>query len=551
MKKPIRQARPVKSGGKDRPVGRTEDRIERRERSAPRDSGEGFSRPKNISDRKPRSTSERESDVERPRREGPRKNFGVDKYASKRPGSDDKPYGKRSEATRGGDYKPSRTRFSDSKGDDRKKTFSDKRESGGRGFSKDSYKGKRDSGNGIKKSYGADRPSTGRGEKRSFGAEKPAYNSGTKKEFSDRPRKFEEKPRRSDDSRETKSFESKPSFDRGFKKDFSERRESSTDRGFKPRRSTEGHDSDGTRDKTAFSRDGDRTRGPKSFTFDKVKKTGDTHSDTPRKEKDDFREGERKEYSKPSYPKKKNDKKVTMMKDDDLMRLNRFVANAGVCSRREADVYIAAGLVTVNGIVVTELGSKVKVSDEVKFNNERLSPERKVYILLNKPKDYVTTVEDPNAEKTVMDLIKDACVERVYPVGRLDRNTTGVLLLTNDGEMTKRLTHPSFGKKKVYHVFLDRNLRREDMDKILEGVQLEDFVGRVDAIEYVDPADKSQIGVELHTGENRIVRRIFEALEYKVKRLDRVLFAGLTKKNLRRGEWRHLTEHEISYLKMQ
>ena len=231
------------------------------------------------------------------------------------------------------------------------------------------------------------------------------------------------------------------------------------------------------------------------------------------------------------------------------LRLNKYLANAGICSRREADEYIQSGVVSVNGEVVTELGTKVLRSDEVKFHDQIVTLEKKVYVLLNKPKGFVTTSDDPQQRNTVMDLVKDACPERIYPVGRLDRNTTGVLLLTNDGDMASKLTHPKFLKKKVYHVFLDKNVAVEDLQKIAEGIELEDGEIHADAVEYADERDKSQVGIEIHSGKNRIVRRIFEALGYRVIRLDRVLFAGLTKKNLRRGDWRFLTEREVEMLR--
>ena len=232
------------------------------------------------------------------------------------------------------------------------------------------------------------------------------------------------------------------------------------------------------------------------------------------------------------------------------IRLNKYLANAGVCSRREADEFIQAGVVTVNGEVVTELGTKVLRTDEVKFHDNPVSLEKKVYVLLNKPKDYVTTSDDPQQRKTVMDLVKDACPERIYPVGRLDRNTTGVLLLTNDGDMASKLTHPKFLKKKVYHVHLDKNVTAHDLEQIAQGVTLEDGEIHADAVEYADEHDKSQVGIEIHSGKNRIVRRIFESLGYRVTKLDRVQFAGLTKKNLRRGDWRFLTEKEVNMLRM-
>jgi len=235
--------------------------------------------------------------------------------------------------------------------------------------------------------------------------------------------------------------------------------------------------------------------------------------------------------------------------DDEKIRLNRFIAHSGVCSRREADELISNGLITVNGKVVTDLGTKVSTGDDIRYKNKRLSAEKKVYILMNKPRGYVTTVEDPHADQTVLDLIGDACAERVYPVGRLDKATTGVLLLTNDGDLTGKLTHPRYKRKKIYHVFLDRAVTRNDLTLLTEGVEIDGEMIVTDAVSYADTEDKTQIGIEIHSGQNRIVRRIFEKLGYKVKKLDRVYFAGLTKKNLPRGKWRFLNDKEISMLK--
>ena len=248
-------------------------------------------------------------------------------------------------------------------------------------------------------------------------------------------------------------------------------------------------------------------------------------------------------------------KKRIEYKDEHLdpnepIRLNKYLANAGVCSRREADEFIQAGVVTVNGNVVTELGTKVVRTDEVKFHDQPVTLEKKVYVLLNKPKDYVTTSDDPQQRKTVMDLVKNVCPERIYPVGRLDRNTTGVLLLTNDGDLASKLTHPKFLKKKVYHVYLDKNVTAHDMQQIATGIELEDGEIHADDIQYASDTDKSQVGIEIHSGKNRIVRRIFESLGYRVVKLDRAQFAGLTKKNLRRGDWRFLTEKEVEMLRM-
>lgn len=251
---------------------------------------------------------------------------------------------------------------------------------------------------------------------------------------------------------------------------------------------------------------------------------------------------EEKRYNSENYP------TFPVEKTDDKIRLNRYISMSGICSRREADEFIQSGIVSVNGAVITELGYKVSPDDVVKFNENIIQNEKKVYILMNKPKGYVTSVEDPHADKTVMDLIKNGCRERVYPVGRLDKNSLGVLLITNDGDMAKKLTHPSYMKKKIYQVSLDKSLTRSDMDQIVNGITLEDGDIHADAISYVGES-KSEIGIEIHSGRNRIVRRIFEHLGYRVQKLDRVYFAGLTKQKLRRGEWRFLSPKEVEMLR--
>lgn len=260
----------------------------------------------------------------------------------------------------------------------------------------------------------------------------------------------------------------------------------------------------------------------------------------------------KKHTEKPGPVKVVKRKSVKREKDeDDLIRLNKFIANSGMCSRRDADKMIEAGIVTVNGKVVTELGTKIAPTDIVRYGDDVIKREKPRYLLLNKPKGFITTMDDPDKRKTVMNLIEGACRERIYPVGRLDRNTTGLLLFTNDGNIAKKLTHPRYGIKKIYHVELDKNLTRKDFDAIAAGFSLEEDLIKVDVIEYVgDGKDKKQIGIELHSGQNRIVRRIFEHFEYKVVKLDRVYYAGLTKKNLPRGTWRFLDEQEIVMLKM-
>lgn len=286
-------------------------------------------------------------------------------------------------------------------------------------------------------------------------------------------------------------------------------------------------------------------RGERSFErrergFEKRERTFEPRGERGFEKRD--RVFEKRETKSFSTPKKTSDKEI---------RLNRFIANSGVCSRREADVLIASGAVTVNGKVVTQMGTKVTIDDVVCYDGERLSHEKKVYLLLNKPKDFITTLDDPHERKTVMSLVEKACKERIYPVGRLDRNTTGLLLFTNDGDMTKKLTHPSFGARKIYHVELDKPLEKNDMQSLLNGIELEDGFSRFDDIQFVEYFnDKRIVGVELHSGKNRIVRRMFEAMGYYVVKLDRVSFAGLTKKDLPRGRCRFLTEKEINFLKM-
>jgi 23S rRNA pseudouridine2605 synthase len=261
--------------------------------------------------------------------------------------------------------------------------------------------------------------------------------------------------------------------------------------------------------------------------------------------------GHRPTGSEPGFTKRPRINTTTpRQNDDNSVRLNKFIATSGICSRREADEYIKAGLITVNGNIVTELGTKVAMKDDVRYHGERIKKEKLVYILINKPKDFITTVKDPHATRTVLQLVASACKERIYPVGRLDRNTTGVLLLTNDGDLAKTLTHPRYNKMKIYHVTLDKSVTGADLKQIREGVTLEDGFIKADDISYIDPVDKTQVGIEIHSGKNRIVRRIFEQLGYRIKKLDRVYFAGLTKKGLTRGQWRHLTEIEVGMLKM-
>jgi 23S rRNA pseudouridine2605 synthase len=268
--------------------------------------------------------------------------------------------------------------------------------------------------------------------------------------------------------------------------------------------------------------------------------------------KRDARDFKKKPYEKKSFGKGRKSPAESVRKNpEEGIRLNKYIANAGICSRREADDLIASGVVQVNGKTITEMGFRVKPTDIIKYGGQTLKKERMVYLILNKPKDYITTVDDPEKRRTVLELVQDACRERIYPVGRLDRATTGLLMFTNDGELTKKLTHPRYGVRKIYHVELDKPLKRADMDKIAEGIELEDGEIKVDEISYVgDASDKREVGVEIHSGKNRVVRRIFESLGYNVRKLDRVMFGPLTKKDMPRGRWRFLTEAEVGMLKM-
>ena len=431
------------------------------------------------------------------------------------------------------------------------------------------------SGNGERRSYGSDRPrrsfseggerkSYGNGERRSFGenSERRSFsNNGERRSFnSDRPRRtFSE------------GGERRPSFNNGERKSFSgekrsfsgERRsfgENSERRSFSNNGERRSFSSD--RPRRSFSEGGER----KSFSGERRSFGGD------RRNSGGFKNTGKKSFYKKdfNYFRDEDESGINKMisrrpqlnndafSDNDTVsapikeevRLNKFIANSGVCSRREADNFILAGVVTVNGEVVTELGTKVNINtDDIRFNGERLKGEEKVYIVMNKPKGYVTTASDPHADKTVMDLLK-GCSARVFPVGRLDKNTTGVLMFTNDGEIAEKLTHPSYDKKKIYQVSLDGKLKREDFEKILSGIELPDGMIAADELEYIEEDDHRKLGIEIHSGKNRIVRRIFESLGYEVKALDRVYFAGLTKRGLKRGEWRYLSEGEINLLKM-
>lgn len=378
----------------------------------------------------------------------------------------------------------------------------------------------------------------------------------------------DERPRRSEHSRDDRDFGHKKDFrshdgEKPFRREDNRHNEGRNfrrdDKNFKPRKENRSFDEDmRTPDSHNFS--GKKVdKGSKFYDAPEYQKKRNTnrHTSRPAGKPDRFRSKDYKsiddfnEFDENNYTERRNhrsEKPKQIKKNNEEVRLNKYIANAGICSRREADTYIQAGVVTINGEVITELGTRVKPGDEVRFGGELINPERLVYILLNKPKNCVTTLDDPEERQTVMDLVKDACPERIYPVGRLDRNTTGLLLLTNDGELTKKLTHPSYEKKKIYQVETDHDISRNDIQALADGFELEDGFIAADAVSYVGDS-KNIIGVEIHSGRNRIVRRMLEHLGYQVKRLDRVYFAGLTKLNLPRGKWRFLTEKEITILK--
>ena len=404
---------------------------------------------------------------------------------------------------------------------------------------------------GEKRSFG-DKPSYGRnsgrpsfGEKRSYGS-RPSFGGNSENRYSadnSGRRSYGDRPRNSADNPERRSYGSRPriSADNSERRSFGDRPRSSADksRSFGERKSFADK-------KRSFDRKPGSRPGLKGFGGRK-RSYGDMNYFRNEDESGISRMiNRRPQIDSGTYS--DNDMVMTPIKEE--VRLNKFIANSGICSRREADNFILAGVVTVNGEVVTELGTKININtDDVRFNGERLKGESKVYIVMNKPKGYVTTASDPHADKTVMDLLKK-CPSRVFPVGRLDKNTTGVLMFTNDGEIAEKLTHPSYDKKKIYQVSLDSKLKQEDFDKIMSGVELSDGVIAADALEYIEDDDHRKLGIEIHSGKNRIVRRIFESLGYEVKALDRVYFAGLTKKGIKRGDWRYLTEGETNLLKM-
>lgn len=472
--------------------------------------------------------------------------------------------GKRSEAPKGKDSKkgkkPSFERFRD------ESRPSDFGSAAPRRSSASAYGENKRKPFGDKPTFRKKRDDDNRDEKPSFDREKKSgYDDTKRKSFGDKPT-FRKK-------REDNDRDEKPAFDKEKKSSYSDykrkpfgdkpafgKKRNSEDREERPS-FKKNHDDDFYESKPAFVRESDK----KDFDYEseyQAKKKG-----APFKRREEEEVGEKKSfggkeksenysrpYKKKAYDKKPFKKSESIAKkgpDDGSVRLNKYIANAGICSRREADDLIASGVVQVNGKIITEMGYKIKPTDVIKYGGQTLKKERLVYLILNKPKDYITTIDDPQQRKTVLELVQDACRERIYPVGRLDRATTGLLMFTNDGELTKKLTHPRYGVRKIYHVELDKPLKRADMDKIAEGIELEDGPVKVDEITYVgDGKDKANVGVEIHSGKNRIVRRIFESFGYNVRKLDRVVFGPLTKKDMPRGRWRFLTEAEIGMLKM-
>ena len=366
---------------------------------------------------------------------------------------------------------------------------------------------------------------------------------------------YEQRPRRNEDGERPAR-----SFNRGERHERTFNREERGERSFNRAERGERTERTFNREERSNDRGFNRTeRGERSFnrvergerterSFNRGERTERTFNREERSNDRGFKGGAKRTSAPKRDEKPRSYPKYNPNQTTGEIRLNRFISQSGVCSRREADDFILAGVVTVNGQVVTELGTKILPTDEVRFHDEKLQGEKNVYLVLNKPKGYVTSLEDPHAEKTVMDLVKNACTERVYPVGRLDKNSLGLLLITNDGDITRQLTHPSYHKKKIYQVTLDKPLTRADMDSLTEGITLEDGDIFADEVAYASE-DKRTVGVEIHSGRNRIVRRMFEHLGYTVQKLDRVYYAGLTKKNLKRGDWRFLTRDEVMRLK--
>jgi 23S rRNA pseudouridine2605 synthase len=529
----------------DRPYKKRDDSVEGEFKTRSRSSeGGSFERKKSFGDRDRKSSRTSGDRPYRKREDGDSPSRGSRSYGDK------KPFDRDSKSSRSSGDRPFRKREDGDRPAGGSRSYGDKKP-----FDRDSKSSRSSGDRPFRKREDGDRPAGG---SRSYGDKKP-FDRDNKSSRSSGDRPFRKREDGDRPERGSRSYGDKKPFDRDNKPS-----RSSGDRPFRKRTEGDGESKarsfddkkpfekreDGssefkrrprtTDDKKPFEKKefGDRRKAFGAERTDGFKRdSGDSGSKWNRKEKHEF------------YGDRKKSKAPNIGSDDGSVRLNKFIANAGICSRREADELITAGVISVNGEVVTEMGYKVQPDDIVKYNNESLRSERLVYILLNKPKDFITTTDDPEDRKTVMSLIAKACKERVYPVGRLDRNTTGVLLFTNDGDLAKKLTHPSFEVHKVYQVELDRAVKGTDLESIREGVRLEDGTVKADEVVHTT-ADKNVVGIELHSGKNRIVRRIFEHLGYEVKKLDRVIFAGLTKKDLPRGRWRFLTEMEVAGLKM-
>ncbi len=455
-----------------------------------------------------------------------RRSFGDSRYSGKKDFRGKKPFFKKKRFGEGG---------AGNEGNDNRRSFGDSRYSGKKDFrgKKPFFKKKRfgeggagNEGNDNRRSFGDGRYSG----KKDFRGKKPFFK---KKRFGEGG---------SGDGSDRRGFFGKKSF--GDKRSFRPNEGEGQERRFGNKRS---YGKKNFGDKRSFHRDKDRSFGRKENSGNTDSGADKRFENKPLK-RYEGKENFRKPFKK-SFHKQEDQPAGNQQQGTELIRLNRYIANAGICSRREADELIRNGLISVNGKVITEMGFKVTAGDEVRYGGDLLKRERKVYVLLNKPKDYITTTEDELGRKNVLELVQSACEERIYPVGRLDRNTTGVLLFTNDGDLAKKLTHPKHGIRKIYHVTLDKNLAYEHLQQIASGIELEDGPIRADAIEYAGDG-KNEVGVEIHSGRNRVIRRIFEHLGYEVIRLDRVMFAGLTKKNLERGRWRLLSEKEVGFLKM-
>ncbi len=467
---------------------------------------------KTENDRKPGGTNPRfKKDSES------RNNEGKSEYPRKKRDSNETPYQR--------DNSKSSRKFdgdNSERGSDRRRSGS---EEPNRKFGRDSESRDRKSGD---RSENSDR-----GRSRS---ESRTRNYGDRSENSDRRSNDSNRTSRGSDSRSPRRFDNnRPGRD-------SDRRHRSEDSSYRSERDSDrGDRRDKGEGRSKFPEKRERFEDDFNENQESTTKPYDRFANKPGREilqKKHYSKKKQLAFAKKTGP------------EDGMLRLNKYISNTGACSRREADRRIEEGQITVNGEIVKEVGTKVNITDVVCMDGKQLQAEAKVYLVLNKPKDFVTTLDDPMGRKTVLDLISNACKERVYPVGRLDRMTTGVLLFTNDGDLTKRLTHPSYNKKKIYHVYLDREISQEELNMVSAGIELEDGEIKADAISFASTEDKTQVGIEIHSGRNRIVRRIFEHLGYEVEKLDRVLFAGITKKNIPRGKWRFLSEKEIMMLKI-